>query len=86
MKFLLATLLLLSSLSAFALPEDFYYDAPPYAAQEVEVVTVKVVELVDATSDNAHSVCQDLGYSKAASYSVSANSEAPQLQTVRCVR
>lgn len=85
MKFLTTILFLLSSLSAFALPEDYYYDTP-YVVSESEVVNVKVVEVLNPTSYNAQTVCKDLGYKRASSYSVSTNSRVSKLDTVRCVR
>lgn len=87
MQFLLTTVLLFSSLSAFALPEDYYYDAPYINEEvEVEVVTVKVVDTVEATTENAYKICQDLGYTRASSYTASATTEsdASELLSVEC--
>ena len=78
MKFLTTILFLLSSLSAFALPEDYYYDIP-YVVSESEVVNVKVVDVLNPTPDQAQEVCQNLGYERASSYSVSTNSQVSKL-------
>lgn len=91
MKSLLAILLLSTSLSAFAFPEDYYLDAPMHQAHrgenEVKNVVVIVEGLnIEATAANAVKICkaQDLTTAVEFTASINENSETSTLLNVVC--
>lgn len=87
MKSLLSIILLSLSLSAFALPEDYFMNPhiPQTEKEEVEdrsvVVIVDSLELTDS-KENAVQVCQDEGFDTAVEYTASV--ETATLLNVVC--
>lgn len=87
MKSLLSIILLSLSLSAFALPEDYFMNPhiPQKETEEVEeksvVIIVDNLDLADS-KENAIQVCQDEGFETAVEYTASV--ETSTLLNVVC--